>query len=135
MAKRCRHLVVILVDGVQWCEDCGAIYDPGGKGSRPKWKSPNVTKKKYKNPTLEDYLELARKRTVMSDGDSRAICMLADEVIKLRNEMPCPRCLGTPGRMCTGEAYMGGPETYDTCDKCRKHKGKKFKPMKSIMGD
>lgn len=88
--------------------------------------------KKYKNPTVEDYLELAKKNVVMSDGASQAIHVLANEVIKLRNEVPCPRCLGTPGRMSTGEAYMGGPETYDTCDQCKKHKGKKFKPMKKI---
>lgn len=66
---------------------------------------------KYINPTVDDYLEMARKRIVQSDGDSRAICMLADEVIKLRNAMPCSRCLGA----------------YDTCTACKKHKGKEFK--------
>ena len=91
--------------------------------------------KKYKNPTVDDYLKRLSVKGVAygrSDAEWTMIRALANEVIKLRNEVPCPRCLGTSGRMCTGEVYMGGPETYDTCDQCKKHKGKKYPPMKKI---
>lgn len=96
---------------------------------------PYDKKGKYRNPDVDDYIKMARRQSFSfrSDGDARAISFLANEVIKLRNEMPCPRCLGTPGRMTTGEAYMGGPETYDTCDQCKKHKGKKYKQEKLIF--
>ena len=83
-------------------------------------------------PTVLDLLEHARERRVQSDSDSHTICTLADEVVKLRNAMPCPRCIGTPGRMSTGDMYMGGPTTYDTCEKCKGHPGKKYKRMRRI---
>jgi len=74
---------------------------------------------KYRNPTLEDFINVARKRMVMSDGDSLVICMLAEEVIKLRNEMPCPNCLGHHPRT--------------NCRHCKGHVGKKYKPMKRLI--
>lgn len=88
--------------------------------------------KKPKNPDIDACIEIARKRVLMSDGDSQTMIVLAEEVIALRNAMPCERCKGT-GRMCIGEAYMGGPEQYDNCDKCKKHIGKKFKQTKAIL--
>jgi hypothetical protein len=96
---------------------------------------PYDKKGKYKNPTVDDYIAMAQtfELSVRSDGDARAITFLANEVIKLRNAMPCPRCLGTPGRMSTGQVYMGGAETYDDCDQCKKHPGKEFKPEKEIF--
>jgi len=73
----------------------------------------------------------ARKRAIQSDPDSAVIVELANEVIRLRNEMPCKECGGTK-RVSTGEVYMGGPETFDTCDACKKHPGLEYKPMKEI---
>ena len=86
---------------------------------------------KYRNPTILDLIKHARTRTVGSDADSHTICMLAREVVRLRNAVPCTRCKGT-GRMDTGEMYMGGPLTYATCNECKGHKGKKYKRMKGI---
>lgn len=85
--------------------------------------------------TIDDYLKRLRRKDAVygrNETEHRMIRRLANEVVRLRNDMPCPRCLGTPGKMCTGEVYMGGPETYDTCNKCKKHKGKKYKSQKEI---
>lgn len=89
---------------------------------------------KYKNPTVEDYVEMVRKAnyTLRSDGNARMLSMLADEVARLRNEVPCPRCSGT-GLMCTGDVYAGGPPTHDVCDMCKKHRGMKYPPMKRLI--
>jgi len=60
---------------------------------------------------------IRRKKKVSVDD----VKWLIQEVEKT----PCPECKGT-GRMCTGEMYMGGPETYDTCTECKGHVGKKY---------
>ena len=78
---------------------------------------------------VDECIELARRRVLMSDTDSRTICLLAEEVIDLRNEMPCPHCKGS-GRASMGEAYPGGPEAYGDCVECRTHIGKKYKKIK-----
>ena len=90
-----------------------------------------VIRGKYRNPTILDLIKHARTRVVGSDASSHTICLLADEVIRLRNAAPCSRCKGT-GRMETGDMYMGGPLTYDVCDQCKGHPGKKYKRMKRI---
>ena len=84
-----------------------------------------------KNPTVDDYIEDARTRTIMSDGDSRAICMLADEVIRLRNDVPCPVCKGT-GWTATGETHATG-SILGECGACKGHKGNQYKAVKPIL--
>ena len=80
---------------------------------------------------VEEFIAHARTRTIMSDSDSRMICVLAEEVIELRNEIPCPHCKGSD-RASIGESYPGGPEAYGACVECRTHIGKKYKQIKAM---
>jgi hypothetical protein len=83
---------------------------------------------------IEDLIERVRKLRYKPNKpgtDARLIVQLVNEVIRLRNDMPCRRCKGT-GRMDIGPAYMGGETMYDTCDQCKKHVGKMYKPLKEI---